>query len=319
MSGPRCRSDDRKDLKTLIRSAAHEVIIISPYFVPGDDGVALMRELRSVRRAHPGPDEFAGLHRFAAGAQWVRPLSLSHSWKLGVELSEVRPKLGHEAKAISPVSQRQRQTVTRLDPKLAAGPLSAWATCCETKGGSTKCWPSTIGAGARSPITPKSIFATGRCFENLSPRRRGPGPYWNSLAAELDVDSRKEDASDPYRHWARPWTTFRISFTRAMQHWNQRKRSGNGELDYRRSWLICTASRRTMPNRSTPRCCIAWPGWAIRRRCRSSSWACPARAARWSSRSWPAIPWCSAPAKLRNAGPTGASRRRHRGPGHAPG
>src|SRR5882672_2913126 len=33
------------DLKTLMRSAQQEVIVISPYFVPGSEGVALMRDL----------------------------------------------------------------------------------------------------------------------------------------------------------------------------------------------------------------------------------------------------------------------------------
>jgi hypothetical protein len=42
--------------------------VISPYFVPGEDGVALMREL-TARRAHPRTDQLAGVHRFAAGAQ----------------------------------------------------------------------------------------------------------------------------------------------------------------------------------------------------------------------------------------------------------
>ena len=35
------------NIEALMRSAQHEVIIISPYFVPGKDGVALMRSSSS--------------------------------------------------------------------------------------------------------------------------------------------------------------------------------------------------------------------------------------------------------------------------------
>jgi phosphatidylserine/phosphatidylglycerophosphate/cardiolipin synthase-like enzyme len=89
------------NLKTLMRSAAQEVIIISPYFVPGPDGVALMREL--VER---------GVHvRILTNSLASTDSPLVHNGysryrvdllKLGVELSEVRPKLGTRRKRFHP-------------------------------------------------------------------------------------------------------------------------------------------------------------------------------------------------------------------------
>ena len=82
-------------IATLMRSANHEVIVISPYFVPGPDGVALMREL--VGR---------GVHiRVLTNSLASTDSPLVHNGyaryrvallKLGVELSEVRPKLGQK-------------------------------------------------------------------------------------------------------------------------------------------------------------------------------------------------------------------------------
>jgi phosphatidylserine/phosphatidylglycerophosphate/cardiolipin synthase-like enzyme len=81
------------DLSALIRSAQQECIIISPYFVPGKDGIALLREL--VRR---------GVHiriltnSLASTDSPLAHIGYSHYrvdlLHLGVELSEVRPKLG---------------------------------------------------------------------------------------------------------------------------------------------------------------------------------------------------------------------------------
>ncbi len=81
------------DLSALIGSATQELIIISPYFVPGADGIALLRSL--VRR---------GVHiriltnSLAATDSPLVHIGYSHYrvelLHLGVELSEVRPKLG---------------------------------------------------------------------------------------------------------------------------------------------------------------------------------------------------------------------------------
>jgi len=89
------------DIKALMRSAQHEVIIISPYFVPGDDGVALMREL-----------EHRGVHiRILTNSLASTDSPLVHNGyaryrvallKLGVELREVRPKLGQKRKRFHP-------------------------------------------------------------------------------------------------------------------------------------------------------------------------------------------------------------------------
>ncbi len=88
-------------IAALMRSAEREVIIISPYFVPGTDGVALMRDL--VAR---------GVHiRILTNSLASTDSPLVHNGyaryrvallKLGVELSEVRPKLGQKRKRFHP-------------------------------------------------------------------------------------------------------------------------------------------------------------------------------------------------------------------------
>jgi putative cardiolipin synthase len=89
------------DVATLMRSAKQEVIIISPYFVPGTDGVALMQEL--VGR---------GVHiRILTNSLASTDSPLVHNGyahyrvallKLGIELSEVRPKLGQKRPRFHP-------------------------------------------------------------------------------------------------------------------------------------------------------------------------------------------------------------------------
>ena len=81
------------NIKALMRSAQQEVIVISPYLVPGAEGVALMQEL--VGR---------GVHiRILTNSLASTDSPLVHNGysryrvallRLGVELSEVRPKLG---------------------------------------------------------------------------------------------------------------------------------------------------------------------------------------------------------------------------------
>jgi putative cardiolipin synthase len=83
------------NLAALMRSAKQELIVISPYFVPGKDGVAMMRDL--VAR---------GVHiRILTNSLATTDSPLVHNGyshyrvellKLGVELSEVRPKLGQK-------------------------------------------------------------------------------------------------------------------------------------------------------------------------------------------------------------------------------
>jgi phosphatidylserine/phosphatidylglycerophosphate/cardiolipin synthase-like enzyme len=83
------------NLAALMRSARQELIVISPYFVPGKDGVAMMRDL--VAR---------GVHiRILTNSLATTDSPLVHNGysryrvellKLGIELSEVRPKLGQK-------------------------------------------------------------------------------------------------------------------------------------------------------------------------------------------------------------------------------
>lgn len=89
------------NIAALMLSAKQEVIVISPYFVPGKDGVAMMREL--VNR---------GVHiRILTNSLASTDSPLVHTGysryrvallKLGVELSEVRPQLGQKRPRFHP-------------------------------------------------------------------------------------------------------------------------------------------------------------------------------------------------------------------------
>jgi phosphatidylserine/phosphatidylglycerophosphate/cardiolipin synthase-like enzyme len=81
------------DLSALIRSAQQELIVISPYFVPGKEGIALLRGL--VRR---GVRIRILTNSLASTDSPLAHIGYSHYrvdlLHLGVELSEVRPRLG---------------------------------------------------------------------------------------------------------------------------------------------------------------------------------------------------------------------------------
>jgi cardiolipin synthase C len=89
------------DISTLMRSAKQELIVISAYFVPGKDGVKLIREL--VNR---------GVHvRILTNSLATTDSPIVHIGyaryrvellKLGVELSEMRPKLGQKRARFHP-------------------------------------------------------------------------------------------------------------------------------------------------------------------------------------------------------------------------
>ncbi len=89
------------NIAALMRSAQQEIRVISPYFVPGKEGVALMREL--VAR---------GVHiRIITNSLASTDAPLVHNGyeryrvallKMGVELSEVRPRLGQKRARFHP-------------------------------------------------------------------------------------------------------------------------------------------------------------------------------------------------------------------------
>ena len=89
------------NISALMRSAQHEALVISPYFVPGEEGVALMRELigRGVHirvltnslASTDAPLVHNGYARYRAALL-----------KMGVELYEVRPKLGQKRPRFHP-------------------------------------------------------------------------------------------------------------------------------------------------------------------------------------------------------------------------
>jgi phosphatidylserine/phosphatidylglycerophosphate/cardiolipin synthase-like enzyme len=89
------------DLATLMRLAKQELLIISPYFVPGKDGMALfgqlvgegvhVRILTNSLASTDSPLVDTGYARYRVALL-----------KLGVELSEVRPKLGQKRARFHP-------------------------------------------------------------------------------------------------------------------------------------------------------------------------------------------------------------------------
>src|SRR6202166_475282 len=89
------------NLAALMRSATQELIVISPYFVPGKDGVALFAKLVD-----------QGVHiRILTNSLASTDSPLVHNGysryrvallKLGIELSEVRPKLGQKRTRFHP-------------------------------------------------------------------------------------------------------------------------------------------------------------------------------------------------------------------------
>jgi cardiolipin synthase C len=84
-----------------MRSAKQELIIISPYFVPGKDGIAMMhdliaqgvhiRVLTNSLASTDSPVVHTGYARYRVALL-----------KMGVELSEVRPKLGQKRPRFHP-------------------------------------------------------------------------------------------------------------------------------------------------------------------------------------------------------------------------
>jgi phosphatidylserine/phosphatidylglycerophosphate/cardiolipin synthase-like enzyme len=100
-SSPEEEETIANNLSALMRSAKDELIVISAYFVPGKDGMDMMRELVSkgvsIRiltnslASTDSPLVHTGYSRYRI------PLL-----KLGVELSEVRPKLGQKRARFHP-------------------------------------------------------------------------------------------------------------------------------------------------------------------------------------------------------------------------
>lgn len=97
-------------LAALARSAKREVYLISPYFVPGKDGVELLCSLRSrglrVAVLTNSPASTDGLHVHGKYAHYRKPLL-----ECGVELYELKPIAG---------SERQRLRWTGLNPGTAS-------------------------------------------------------------------------------------------------------------------------------------------------------------------------------------------------------
>jgi putative cardiolipin synthase len=89
------------NIAVLLRSAQQEILVVSPYFVPGKEGVALMRELTA-----------RGVHiRIVTNSLASTDAPLVHNGyaryrvallKMGVELSEVRPRLGQKRARFHP-------------------------------------------------------------------------------------------------------------------------------------------------------------------------------------------------------------------------
>ncbi|HLW23675.1 MAG TPA: phospholipase D family protein [Steroidobacteraceae bacterium] len=89
------------NVASLLRRAQRDIIIISPYFVPGADGIALLKELRSRGvRIRVITNSLASTDASIVydGYSHYRVAAL----KLGVELYEVRPRLGQHKPRFHP-------------------------------------------------------------------------------------------------------------------------------------------------------------------------------------------------------------------------
>ena len=94
------------NIASLMRSAKQEVLVISPYFVPGKEGVALMRQLRAQGvRIRILTNSLASTDSplvYDGYSHYRRELL-----RLGVELYEVRPRLGDRRSRFHPFHQSQ--------------------------------------------------------------------------------------------------------------------------------------------------------------------------------------------------------------------
>jgi phosphatidylserine/phosphatidylglycerophosphate/cardiolipin synthase-like enzyme len=79
------------NIALLMQSATQELVVISPYFVPGEKGVALVRILTNSLASTDSPLVHDGYSHYRVALL-----------KLGVELREVRPKLGQKRPRFHP-------------------------------------------------------------------------------------------------------------------------------------------------------------------------------------------------------------------------
>lgn len=102
-------------IRALLRSANHEVLLISPYFVPGDEGVRLLTDLtRAGIQVRVLTNSLASTDVLAAHAGYARyrmPLLSG-----GVELYEMDPG-GHNPETHEPRSRRSDSQPIRLHAK----------------------------------------------------------------------------------------------------------------------------------------------------------------------------------------------------------
>ena len=80
-----------------LREARSEVVIVSPYFIPGVRGMAMLREATAARRARRRADQLAGRHRRAAGAPRLCALPRGDARSMGVTIHELSPGLSRKA------------------------------------------------------------------------------------------------------------------------------------------------------------------------------------------------------------------------------
>ncbi len=180
------------------------------------------------------------------------------------------------------------QAIAQLELAIVERPtrprrLTSWATCSISRGGQTRRWLASIRPWRCGPTMPKRI-STAQDLQNVPARR-----------------SRSDGASSR-------WPLSPAASRRANRS-TSTLRSGKALEDvgdyHRASSIGCEATalkrRKYRLRRNGPPAGVSGPAEtfdeglfqrlprsAILRRCRSSSSACPARAARWSSRFWPA-------------------------------
>ena len=170
-------------IASLMRAATREVVVISPYFVPGREGVALMHELRSrgVRlriltnslASTDAPLVYDGYRRYR------RELL-----RLGVELYEVRPRLGSRRPRFHPF----RRSLASLHAKaLVIDGRTVFVGSLNMDGRSRRT-NSELGLVMRSPEVAQQVTALFDDFSTDGSYRLSLAPPGETLEWRCDED-----------------------------------------------------------------------------------------------------------------------------------
>ena len=96
------------DITELMGTAKQDLSIISPYFIPGKEGVALIAKLVAKRREGSHPHQLPGVHRFSAGGHRLCALPRAAAQARRRSAGDA-PETGAEARALPSFPQLQCQ------------------------------------------------------------------------------------------------------------------------------------------------------------------------------------------------------------------